>query len=109
MLNQLQTACNHSPRNDFPFKTVRDASERKLTKIDLQIIASSGRIDLVKTRETCERLFAGRHAQMWPAPIVQNEGWEGLYSAQAEGLDVLQDVNDAIGRANRLIADIASA
>lgn len=86
-----------------------DGSKRAHDLIDLQIIASGDKIDLGKTRETCERLFAYRHAQIWPTPIVKNKGWEGLYSAQAEGLDVLQDIDDAIEWANRLIADIASA
>lgn len=51
----------------------------------------------------------GRLAQGWPSPIVKNDGWDSLYSAQAEGLDVLQNVDDAVEWANGLIDDIASA
>lgn len=86
-----------------------DGSRRAHDLIDLQIIARGGGVDLAKTRETCERLFAYRRAQGWPSPIVKNDGWEGLYSAQAEGLDVLQNVDDAVEWANGLIDDIASA
>ena len=77
--------------------------------IDLQVICSLGDVDLARTRETCVRLFAYRRQQAWP-PVIEADGrWAGLYDAQAEGLDVLGTVDEAVDWANELIAAIDSA
>lgn len=77
--------------------------------VDLQIIARDPRLDLVRTRRVCRRLFAYRKRQPWPPEVVAGEGWDGLYAAQAEGLDVLPDIDGAVAWANGLIARIDSA
>lgn len=77
--------------------------------IDLQIIARDPRLNLTSTRRVCRRLFAYRKSQPWPPAVVAGEGWDSLYAAQAEGLDVLPDLDDAIEWANALIARIDSA
>ena len=77
--------------------------------IDLQVICSMGDVDFKRTRETCVRLFAYRRQQAWP-PVIEADGrWAGLYDAQAEGLDVLDTVDEAVEWANELIAAIDSA
>ena len=77
--------------------------------IDLQVICSLGDVDLARTRETCVMLFAYRRQQAWP-PVIEADGrWAGLYDAQAEGLDVLGTVDEAVDWANELIAAIDSA
>lgn len=77
--------------------------------IDLQVICSMGDVDFKRTRETCVRLFAYRRQQAWP-PVIEADGrWAGLYDAQAEGLDVLGTVDEAVDWANELIAAIDSA
>jgi len=77
--------------------------------IDLQVICSLGDVDLARTRETCVRLFAYRRQQAWP-PVIEADGrWAGLYDAQAEDLDVLGTVDEAVDWANELIAAIDSA
>ena len=41
--------------------------------------------------------------------ISRGVGWDSLYSSQAEGLNVLPTVDDAVAWANDLIAKIDSA
>lgn len=84
-------------------------SNRAHDLIDLQIIAMSARIDLVKTNETCRRLFSYRQAQPWPSKVVKGKGWENLYSERADGLQVIQSVDDAVEWVNGLINKVASA
>ena len=47
--------------------------------------------------------------QTWPPQVVSREGREGQYLTLADGLRVLNDVDDAIRWANALIEEIASA
>lgn len=84
-------------------------SERAHDLIDLQIAISNGEIDYLKTREVCIRLFAYRAEQEWPPMISRGVGWDSLYFSQAEGLNVLPTVDDAVAWANDLIAKIDSA
>ena len=77
--------------------------------IDLQVICSMGNVDLVRTRETCIRLFAYRKQQMWPPVIEAVDRWAGLYGAQADGLDVLGTVDEAVEWVNNLVAAIDGA
>lgn len=81
-------------------------SKRAHDLVDLQLIATKGSIDFIETRDICERLFAYRNMQAWPPVIQANENWDTLYSQQALGLDVYQDVDDAINWANKLIRNI---
>lgn len=83
-------------------------SERAHDLIDLQIAVSNGEIDYAKTRAVCTRLFAYRAEQEWPPEISKGEGWDSLYASQADGLDVLSTVDDAVTWANNLVARIDS-
>lgn len=81
-------------------------SERAHDLIDLQVAVSGGGIDYAKVRAVCIRLFAYRAEQEWPPTISKGEGWDSLYAAQADGLDVLPSADDAVVWANTLIARI---
>lgn len=84
-------------------------SRRAHDLIDLQIIVGRGDVDWRLTRETCERLFAYRRAQPWPATVVKGEGWDGLYAAQLTDGTLLPTADEAVAWANGLVARIASA
>lgn len=77
--------------------------------VDLQLIVCNADVDLARTRRVCVRLFAYRKAQMWPPMVAAREGWNNLYAAQAEGLDVLRDFSEAVKWADTLIARIDAA
>jgi hypothetical protein len=77
--------------------------------VDLQLIMGNADVDLARTRRVCVRLFAYRKAQEWPPRVVAGEGWGELYATQADGLDVLQDLAEAIEWANGLVARIDAA
>lgn len=84
-------------------------SRRAHDLIDLQLIDKYEDIDLSKTRETCGRLFAYRKKQDWPPVVEKGEEWESTYRLEAEGLDVLPSVDEAIEWANGFIRRIDSA
>ena len=84
-------------------------SERAHDLIDLQVIVQNGNVDFGKAKRTCERLFAYRRQQAWPPTIEKQPGWDELYRRQAEGLSVLQTVDEAVAWANELIAMIDKA
>lgn len=77
--------------------------------VDLQLIARNAEVDPARTRRVCVRLFAYRKAQAWPPVVAAGDGWETLYTEQARGLDVLQDLDEAIEWANALVARIDAA
>lgn len=79
------------------------SSKRTHDLVDLQLIFQKGNIDLAETRVTCERLFAYRGQQAWPPVIDLGTDWESLYAEAAEGLEVIQDVSEAVEWANCLI------
>lgn len=81
-------------------------SERAHDLVDLQIIVQNGQIDYQIVNRTCKRLFAYRKQQPWPPEIIQGRGWGELYDAQAQGLNVLPNVGEAIAWANDLIRAI---
>lgn len=84
-------------------------SDRIHDLVDLQLISAQAEQDLVKLKYTCKKLFAYRNLQVWP-PIISNEsGWGESYFAQAEGLDVLQNVDEAVIWVNNLIEKICAA
>lgn len=74
--------------------------------IDLQVIVGRGSVDLPRTRETCVRLFTCRQAQTWPPVVRAGDGWDALYADQAEGLGVLQSLEDAVAWTDELIEGI---
>ena len=84
-------------------------SRRAHDLIDLQLIDATGELDYGKTNQTCRRLFAYRKRQPWPSPIVPGEGWREAYDEQRRGLDVIDDVDEAVAWANALVGRIAGA
>jgi len=83
-------------------------SERAHDLIDLQVIAKNETIDLSLANCACRRLFNSRRQQLWPPIIKKNDVWDTLYKSQIEGLDVFQNVDEAIIWANELIRSIDS-
>lgn len=81
-------------------------SQRAHDLVDLQLIMSNVDVDLAATREVCIRLFAYRQQQAWPPTIVAGEGWDGLYSEAAFGLDVIHRLDEAIAWGNCLVEKI---
>lgn len=76
--------------------------------IDLQIIEREGEIDYAKTRKTCERLFAYRKKHPWPPSFIVNDSLAARYIEQAEGLNVMSEVDSAADWINRFIKKIDS-
>ncbi len=88
---------------------VSGPGDRVRDLIDLQLIAARTKIDLKATRLTCERLFSYRKAQAWPPMVVKQEDWDEMYASLAEGLPVLQDIDEAIEWVNELVVEINDA
>lgn len=81
-------------------------NDRAHDLVDLQILVREEEPDLAQVRTTARRLFGSRRAQSWP-PVVRAFGdWDSLYTAAAEGLDVLATVEEAVSWTNSLIARI---
>ncbi len=81
-------------------------SDRAHDLIDLQIAVNKGSIDYAKVKSACVRLFEYRQEQRWAPVIIKDTNWDSLYVEQAEGLDVLPTVDEAILWANALIETI---
>lgn len=77
--------------------------------IDLQIIMENGEVNMGKTRQACERLFAYRQTQTWPPVIVEKTSWSTLYEEQRGDLAVAKTAGEAVTWANNLIGRIAVA
>lgn len=86
-----------------------EGNERAHDLIDLQIIAQRASVDYLETKRVCVRLFSYRNSQTWPPRVEEGRGWRSLYLSQAEDLDVIQDFDEAIKWANRLVARIDAA
>jgi hypothetical protein len=82
-------------------------NDRAHDLVDLQILAQDERLDMSVIGATSQRLFAARRSQQWPPTVVAYEGWDTIYAEAADGLDVLENVADAIAWANAFIADAA--
>lgn len=68
--------------------------------VDLQVLVREENPDLAAAGVTASRLFASRRAQSWKPVVVAYDGWGSIYAAAAEGLDVLETVEQAIAWAN---------
>ena len=88
---------------------VSGPGDRARDLIDLQLIDARAEVDLAAARAACRRLFSYRRAQAWPPAIAKQKGWDEMYAALAEGLPVLQDVDEAIRWANEFVARIEEA
>lgn len=81
-------------------------SERAHDLIDLQVIAQNEKIDYLKAKSACERLFAYRKQPSWPPVISGSDKWNSLYKNQIGKLHVIKDINEAINWANNLVSTI---
>lgn len=84
-------------------------SERVRDLVDLQLLDRGEDLDLAQVRATCERLFEYRRLQSWPPMLEASDGWDTLYEAAIEGVDVLPGIEAAVAWVNELIRRIADA
>ena len=84
-------------------------SDRARDLVDLQLLDAGEELDLGTVAVICERLFIYRQQQQWPPTLAVGEGWEDLYLAAAEGLDVLASAGEAVAWANEFVERIADA
>lgn len=84
-------------------------SERARDLVDLQLLDRGEDLDLSEVRTTCIRLFEYRRQQAWPPTIEAGEGWDTLYDAAVEDINVLTDVDDAVAWANAFVQRIVEA
>jgi len=78
-------------------------NERAHDLVDLQILEQEEEIDFVAVGATSRRLFAARRSHPWPPTVVAYERWASIYDEAADGLDVLDNVGDAVAWANDFI------
>lgn len=79
-------------------------NERAHDLVDLQILDQEENVDMAAVVATAERLFAARRSHPWPPTVVAHEGWDTIYAEAADGLDVIDNVTDAVAWANDFIA-----
>jgi hypothetical protein len=86
-------------------------NDRAHDLVDLQILDREEAPDPARVGTTARRLFESRRAQSWPPTVSVHGRWDTLYTAAAEGLDVIGTVEEAVDWANSLVAriDIASS
>jgi hypothetical protein len=83
-------------------------NERAHDLVDLQILEQEEDIDFAALAATGQRLFAARRSQPWPPTVVAYDRWDTIYAEAADGLDVIEDVDEAVAWANHFIARITS-
>ncbi len=84
-------------------------SERAHDLVDLQLLEAGCPYDDAQVGKLAERLFKFRHDHAWPPSVEPAPEWESLYTAAAEGLDVLRDLNSAVAWTNAYIARLEAA
>lgn len=77
--------------------------------IDLQLAIELFDGNHTALRHVATRLYTYRHAHPWPPTVTPRHGWAQRYPAQAEGLDVIQDLDAAVTWTNQLITTIDAA
>ena len=80
------------------------SNERAHDLVDLQILDQEEEIDFALLGTTAQRLFAARRSQPWPPTVVAYEGWATIYTEAADGLEVIDDVDNAVIWTNDFIA-----
>jgi hypothetical protein len=83
---------------------ITGTNDRAHDLVDLQILVQEEPIDLPTVGILGQRLFASRRTHKWPPFVVAYESWASIYREAADGLDVLDDVTDAVAWANDFIA-----
>lgn len=81
-------------------------NDRAHDLVDLQLAARVYRGSVLELREVAVRLFAARKAHTWPPRVTARQGWHARYAVEADGLDVLANLDAAIVWANQFIAQI---
>lgn len=84
-------------------------SDRARDLVDLQLLGEREDLDLGQLQATCLRLFDYRRQHPWPPIVGVGVGWDGLYAAAIEGIDVLPDLGEAVAWTNDLITRITLA
>lgn len=84
-------------------------NDRAHDLIDLQLAARAYQGSLTELREAAVKLFATRQAHTWPPHVTARFGWQDRYTAEADGLDIVPTLGEAIVWTNRLIAQIDAA
>jgi hypothetical protein len=84
-------------------------NERAHDLVDLQILEQEETIDMAAVGATAKRLFAARRTHSWPAVVTAHERWESVYAEASEGLDVIDNVHDAVNWANAFISQATNA
>ena len=79
-------------------------NDRAHDLVDLQILEQEEAVDMAAVAATAERLFTARQGHDWPPIVVQYDRWEPIYNEAASGLDVIDNVTDAVAWANNFIA-----
>ena len=85
-----------------------EGSERPHDLVDLQLMMKDESLNIQIIDDTCKRLFAYRKLQKWPCTITKNERWGQLYDEARAGLDVVENIDDAIQWANDFVNHIDS-
>lgn len=83
-------------------------SDRSRDLVDLQLLDKGEDLDLGQVKGTCVRLFEYRRQQLWPPTIEAGAGWDTLYQAAIEDIDVLPDVGAAVAWVNEFVQRIAA-
>ena len=84
-------------------------SDRARDLVDLQLLDAGEDLDLGTVAATCERLFSYRQQQQWPPTLTVGEGWDELYRAAADGLDVHASAGEAVVWVNEFVKRIEDA
>jgi hypothetical protein len=84
-------------------------NDRAHDLVDLQILEQEETIDMALVASTGARLFAARRAHAWPPIVVAHAGWGSIYAEAADGLDVLDNVDNAVAWANDFIGRVLAA
>lgn len=81
-------------------------NDRAHDLVDLQILEQEEKIDMAAVAGTAKRLFIARQGHDWPPTVVEYDRWETIYTEAATGLDVIDNVTEAVTWANDFIAQI---